>query len=279
MTPEPDPSGPSGSSGAAERSSRVRLIASAGLGFTWAFAPVLMGFWALSEIAAIGDWLLGFDGPVLGPESGSVPVLAVLVYSSLFALSCGFGVLPTYAQAILGGWIFGFWIGVPAALIGFTGGSAIGWGICRIVSRDSVVRWIDRNPQWSAIRHAFVDEGFWKTLGVVTLVRIPPNSPFSLTNLAMSAGGVRIGPYLLGTLLGMTPRTAIACGFAAAAAATGSADLQEFVSEKGIWPLLIGAALLVIVFVILARIGKAALRNVLEDQPPGTPPAGTDVSR
>ena len=65
----------------------------------------------------------------------------------------------------------------------------------------------------------------------------------------------------------------------AAAAATGSADLQEFVSEKGIWPLLIGAALLVIVFVILARIGKAALRNVLEDQPPGTPPAGTNVSR
>ena len=236
------------------------------LGVLWAVTPAILGFWAIAEIALIGDWLLGFDGPMFGSEAHPIPLYGVLVYSALFMVSCGFGVLPTYAQAILGGWIFGFWLGVPAALLGFTGGAAIGWVICRLISRNAVTQWIDRTPRWSAIRHAFVGEGFPKTLGIVTLVRIPPNSPFSLTNLAMSAGGVRIAPYLLGTLIGMAPRTAIACGFAAAAAASGSEDLQGFVKEKGLWPLLIGVVLLVVVFSILARIGKNALDKAIGEQ-------------
>ncbi|MEE2681661.1 MAG: VTT domain-containing protein [Planctomycetota bacterium] len=241
------------------------MIAAVVLGVLWAVTPAALGFWALAELARIGDWLLGFDGPVFQTDTHVIPLYGVAVYSLLFMLTSGFGVLPTYAQAILGGWIFGFWLGVPAALLGFTGGALIGWVICRLISRDAIVQWVDRSPKWAAIRHAFVDEGFAKTFGVVTLVRIPPNSPFSLTNLAMSSGGVRMGPYLLGTLVGMAPRTAIACGFAAAAASSGSADLQEFVGDKGIWPLLIGAALLIGVFMILARIGKKALANVLPD--------------
>ena len=245
---------------------RTRLVASVVLGVLWAITPAILGFWAIAEIARIGDWLLGFDGPMLGSDLAPIPLYGVLIYAVLFMVSCGFGVLPTYAQAILGGWIFGFWLGVPAALLGFTGGAAIGWVVCRLISRDAVVQWIDRTPRWSAIRHAFVDEGFPKTLGIVTLVRIPPNSPFSLTNLAMSAGGVRLAPYLLGTLIGMAPRTAIACGFAAAAAASGSADLQGFVKDKGLWPLLIGVVLLVVVFSILARIGKRALNNVISER-------------
>ena len=245
--------------------SRIRLIASVILGLVWAVTPAVLGFWALAEIGRIGEWLLGFEGPMLGSELQQVPLYGVLVYAFLFMVSSGFGVLPTYAQAILGGWIFGFWFGVPAALLGFTGGAAIGWVICRLISRNAVVHWINRTPKWSAIRHAFVDEGFWKTLGIVILIRIPPNSPFSLTNLAMSAGGVRPGPYLLGTLIGMAPRTAIACGFAAAAASSGSSDIQEFVGDKGLWPLVIGAVLLFVVFAILAQIGKKALKNVLPD--------------
>ena len=45
---------------------------------------------------------------------------------------------------------------------------------------------------------------------VVTLVRIPPNSPFALSNGAMAAARVPIGAYLVGTLVGLAPRTAVA---------------------------------------------------------------------
>ena len=97
----------------------------------------------------------------------------------------------------------------------------------------------------------------------MTLIRIPPNSPFSLTNLAMSAGGARLAPYLAGTFVGMTPRTAIACGFAAAAAADGSKDIQAFMQDKGFLPIIIGVIALVVVFSVLAKIANRALAGVL----------------
>ena len=247
----------------------MRLWASTLLGVLWVTTPPLFGFWILAEIGVIGEWLRSLGGPVIAEFStGDAGVTQIrlgglVVYALLFMFCSGVGILPTYAQAILGGWIFGFWLGTPAALLGFTGGAAVGWIICRLISRDAVVEWIDRKPKWSVIRHAFLEEGFWRTLGIVTLVRLPPNSPFSLTNLAMSAGGARPAPYLLGTLIGMTPRTAIAVGFAAAAAADGSRDIQTFVSEKGFLPIVIGVGAMIVVFVILAKIANSAMARVL----------------
>jgi uncharacterized membrane protein YdjX (TVP38/TMEM64 family) len=245
------------------RGEKFRLLASTLLGVLWVTTPPLFGFWILAEIGSIGDWLRGLGGPIIVVGSNEIALGGLVVYALLFMLCSGVGILPTYAQAILGGWIFGFWLGTPAALIGFTGGAAIGWLICRLISRDAVVNWIDRKPKWSAVRHAFVEEGFWRTLGIVILIRVPPNSPFSLTNLAMSAGGARPVPYLLGTLIGMTPRTAIACLFAAAAAADGSKDIQSFVRDKGFLPIVIGVAMMVVVFVILAKVANRAMVRVL----------------
>lgn len=238
-------------------------MASTALGILWVTTPPLFGFWILAEIGLIGDWLLSMGGPTIG--ASGVPLLGLALYSLLFMACSGVGVLPTYAQAILGGWIFGFWLGTPAALLGFTGGAGIGWVICRLISRDSVVNWIDRKPKWSAVRHAFVEDGFWRTLGIVIMIRIPPNSPFSLTNLAMSAGGAKPLPYLVGTLLGMTPRTAIACAFAAAAAADGSKDIQTFVGEKGFLPIVIGIGLMVLVFFVLTKVANSAIKRVLPE--------------
>ena len=65
-------------------------------------------------------------------------------------------------------------------------------------------------PRWLAVRDALVGRSWWKTVLVVTLVRIPPNSPFALSNGAMAAARVPIGAYLVGTLVGLAPRTAVA---------------------------------------------------------------------
>ena len=247
---------------------RRRLWASTALGILWVTTPPLFGFWILAEIGAIGEWLRNMGGPVLMAAStadggNEIRLIGLVVYAVLFMVCSGLGIFPTYAQAILGGWIFGFWFGVPAALLGFTGGAAIGWLICRLISRDAVVHWIDRKPKWSLVRHAFVEDGFWRTLGIVTLIRVPPNSPFSLTNLAMSAGGARPAPYLLGTFIGMTPRTMIAVFFAAVAAADGSRDIQSFIEEKGFLPIVIGIAVMLVVFMILAKVANRAINRVL----------------
>ena len=234
---------------------RVRLVLSTILGLLWISVPGLLGFWLLAKIGAIGEGLIALPGP----ELNEIPLYALGLYVLFFAVTSGLGILPTYAQAILGGWIFGFSLGTPAALIGFTGGAMIGWVFCRLIASDSVTGWIDERPKWGAVRRAFVTENRWRTFGLVTLIRLPPNSPFAFTNLAMAAGGVRVWPYLVGTIIGMTPRTAIACAFAASASATGSVDIQTFVKDKGWWPLLVGIAALIVIFWILSHIANKAI--------------------
>jgi uncharacterized membrane protein YdjX (TVP38/TMEM64 family) len=236
-----------------------RLVFSTILGLAFVAFPLFFGFMLLANIGSIGEKLQDLPGPVVA----GIPFLALVIYVVFFALTSGLGLLPTYAQSILGGWIFGFALGAPAALIGFTLGALIGWGFCRLVSKDSVMAWTDANPKWRAVRKAFVNESASRTLGLVTLIRFPPNSPFALTNLAMAAGGVRLLPYAVGTFLGMTPRTVIACAFAASAAATGATDIQTFVKDKGIWPLLIGLVVVVVIFTILSRIANKAIQRAL----------------
>lgn len=220
----------------------------------WIIAPAAAGFTLLAYLGPASDWLrsLGSGGPV--------------AFAVIFAITCGFGVLPTYAQAVLGGWVFGIALGLPAALVGFVGGSLIGWCIARLVSQRRVERAIERHEQARVIRAALVGQGFWKTIGIVSLIRIPPNSPFALTNLAMAACGVRLPAYTIGTAIGMTPRTAVIVIVSAAAAASGAEDLQSFIADgPGFWAFLGGIVVLIVVLMIIASIAKRALAKVQQD--------------
>ena len=107
-----------------------------------------------------------------------------------------------------------------------------------------------------------------KTIGIITLVRFPPNSPFALTNLALSTCGTKLGPYALGTLIGMTPRTAVAVGFAAWGADQGAKDLQTFIKDgPGPYVLVGGIILMVIVLMVISHIANKALAKF--DDPTG----------
>jgi len=76
---------------------------------------------------------------------------------------------------------------------------------------------------------------------------------------------VRLGPFLLGTAIGMLPRTAIAVWLAAAAAATGAEDIQAFASERGVWLVAGGVVSMVVVVAVIGSMAKAALRRLAPD--------------
>lgn len=236
----------------------MRRLGPAGvLGILWAALPALGGFYLLARLGPVSQWLA---------EQGNV---GVAIYACLFAVLAGLGLLPTYAQAVAGGWTFGLATGTAAALLGFTGAAVIGFVVARLISSDRAERVIHEHARAQAVRGALIGSGFWRTLLIVTLVRVPPNSPFALTNLVMAASGVRIGVYTLGTLLGMAPRTAVAVGFAAAAAKTGATDIQAFVKEgPGTFILIGGLVVMFIVLAIIARIANAAIARVVEREEP-----------
>ena len=229
-------------------------MASAALGLLWISAPPITGTYLLVKLGAIGD-ILRHD-----------LTLGFWAYVAVFALSAGLGVLPTYAQAILGGWVFGLWAGLGGALLGFTGGAAIGMVFSRFVAGQSIVRWIDAHPRAGLIRKALVGGGAAKTFGIVALVRIPPNSPFAITNLALGTTGVGLLVALAGTFVGMLPRTAVACYFASKASGTGAEDIQELIRDRGLLTVVIGLVLMAVCVTAIGMIAKAALARMTREQ-------------
>ncbi|MEZ6233781.1 MAG: VTT domain-containing protein [Phycisphaerales bacterium] len=167
-----------------------------------AFMPAIAGIALLSTLNPVGDWFKSHE------------LMGVLIYVVAFMILAGLAFLPTYSQAVLGGWAFGFGIGFPAALAGFFGGSIIGYTLAKHLGGDRGEKLINEHPKWRAVRDALVGgregAGFFRTAGIVALLRFPPNSPFALTNLVMAAAKVPRMPFAVGTLVGMAPRTAAA---------------------------------------------------------------------
>ena len=250
-----DQTQPAASDAPERRGSLWKRLGPAGpLGIAWTVMPALAGIFLLSELGAVAEFLQGLPGDGLA------------LYIAVFIIAAGLGMLPTYSQAILGGWVFGVAVGLPAALAGFLGGSLVGYGVARFIAKDRVARVIDSNAKAKAIADALVHRGFLRTAGMVALLRVPPNSPFALTNLAMAAARTPLMPFAIGTLIGMTPRTAIAVAFAAAGAANGR-DIQDL-GSKAPWMLAVGVASLLIVLAVVSIIGNRAINRVLAQRQP-----------
>jgi uncharacterized membrane protein YdjX (TVP38/TMEM64 family) len=225
----------------------THVVISGVLALLWFTLPALISIYLLSNIGGVTEFLNGKG------DAG------ILLAAAIFAVTAGLGLLPTYAQSIVVGWVFPFWIALAVAVVGYMGGAILGFGVSRLATGTSVRALIDRKPQWMVVRKALVEASAWRTVGIVALVRFPPNSPFAFTNLVLAASGVKWGPMLLGSLLGMLPRTAIAVFIASQAAATQSKSLGELVEKQGIWAVIAGLAVLVAAFVVLQQIGKRAL--------------------
>jgi uncharacterized membrane protein YdjX (TVP38/TMEM64 family) len=181
-------------------------------------------------------------------------------------VASGIGLLPTTAQAILGGWVFGPVKGLLAAAAAFGGAAMIGLLITRTVAGKRLERFLDRTREARAIRDALIGRGFLKTTIMIALFRLPPQAPFAFTNLAMVSCGVAAAPFLLGTVLGMIPRTFVLMLFASAAAQTGAQDIQAFVREGPGWPMAAaGLALMAVVMVIIGTVARRTLIRLQVD--------------
>jgi uncharacterized membrane protein YdjX (TVP38/TMEM64 family) len=200
------------------------------------FMPAIAGIFLLANIGDAADWLKSHG------QTG------IAVYVGCFALLSGLALLPTYAQAV------------------FVGGAVIAYEIGARTSGERVERLISRKPKWKAVRDALVgsrDEGdLLKSIGTVSLLRLPPNSPFALMNLLLSAVKVPRLAYLVGTCIGMAPRTA-------AAVAIG-AGIKEALTRESIdramprWMIIAGIAVTVGIALIIGSIANRAIKRVSE---------------
>jgi uncharacterized membrane protein YdjX (TVP38/TMEM64 family) len=173
----------------------------------------------------------------------------------------GISFVPTYACSILAGWAFGFAVGAPVALLTITLASVLAYVIARWIAQDRVLEVIVERPRWRAVYEALLGSAGGRTLLVVTLLRVPPSSPFALANFALAAAKVPLWTYTLGTLVGVAPRTALA-----AFAAAGFEQLNlKGTGER--WMVVAGVVATLVVCMIIGAMANRALARITAEQP------------
>jgi len=218
------------------------------LGVLASTLPLIGSVGLYAYISPIADWLR------------THPV-GVWIYLAGFVVLGGVALLPTYAQSALGGFAFGAAMGIPLALGGFAGAALLGFLIAQCASPERVQRVVDANPRAGAVRRALAGGGFLRQAGMVTLLRLPPTSPFALTNLVLAAAGVRTLPFVVGTVLGMAPRTIVAVIIGAGIKQTLTEESLKSAAPKELW--WAGIAVSIAVLIVIMVIAKRALAGVL----------------
>jgi uncharacterized membrane protein YdjX (TVP38/TMEM64 family) len=175
-------------------------------------------------------------------------------FVAAFSVLGGLALVPTWANSILGGWVYHrFIIGFPIVMAGLGGAAIISYGLARLFGGHRVEDLIHRHRKWEVVRQALIGRGPLRTTWLVILVRLSPLLPFETTSVLLAVTGVRPLPFLIGTLIGIAPRCA-----AIVMAATGAEHL-DLHARGGKWMLLAGAAATVAGAAIIALISKHAL--------------------
>lgn len=228
-----------------------RLGPAAWLGIAWTVLPGIAGITLLANMDFAHQFLVDIQ------EKSGVAYIGIALYIAIFIITAGFGVLPTVSQAILAGFAFGIAWGFPAALVGFAGASIIGYYIASFVARKRIEDEIHNHPKAAIIRDAFIRHGKVRALVILTLLRVPPNSPFALTNYAMSVSGVKLVPFLIATIVGMAPRT-----FAAVWIGSQVSSWDEVHKPK--WLIIGGIVLTIAILIGLGKLANKALESALK---------------
>ena len=153
------------------------------------------GFAALNH-DAVGAQLEGFAaGLATNPHANAEFWLAYVLCEML-----GVPALPLTMSA---GALFG--VAKGTALVSTAGVAAAGGGflVARYALRERVTQLLEGNAKWRAINRALGANSF----KVITLLRLSPLMPFSLSNYAYGITRLELLPYLVGSWLGMLPGT------------------------------------------------------------------------
>ena len=124
----------------------------------------------------------------------AAPLLFIAVNAALLMLL----VFPAWFCAIVGGLLFGRWLGLACALVGTTLGASAVFLIARAG--------LDGLAERAGPRAARVAEGFRNNaLSYLVFLRLVPLIPFTVVNFAAALARLRLGTLMLGTLVGIVP--------------------------------------------------------------------------
>ncbi len=150
-----------------------------------------------------------------------------IVFCLLWIISAAF-FLPGSALGIVGGLIFGPWMGTFWTVIGSTLGAVVAFLAGKYVARDMVKGMMDKNPKLNKIDEGVKAEG-WR---FVMLTRLVPIFPYNVQNYVYGLTSINIVSYALATFVFMLPGC-LAFSFAGGAISSGG-SVTEIIMYLGI---------------------------------------------
>lgn len=178
------------------------------------------------------------------------PVAASLAYLGLYAALVAASVPGGTVMSVAGGALFGTLLGTALAVLGATGGAAVLFALVRHLLGGWAAR--RAGTLLDRIRPALERDGF----NALLAFRLLPVLPFWLVNLAAPLAGMRLGPFVLATALGIAPATAV---FVSIGAGVGGALATG--QEPGLATVLRPAVLLPLVGLALLALAPVAWRR------------------
>lgn len=132
------------------------------------------------------------------------PLTGALIFAAIY-IAATISVTPCTPLSLLGGFAFGFTVGLPLVFVAALLGAALAFWIARTLLHDRVVRMIAGHPRLVAVDEALTEAG-WK---VVVLLRLSPIVPFNLQNYFYGVTEIPFRTYFLASAAGILPGTAV----------------------------------------------------------------------
>jgi len=150
-------------------------------------ALLLVVMWSFLPLR---EWIEGFRLWII--DLGLVGVLAfVLAYVAT-------------ALTLTAGLAYGFW-GFFLVVLSATLAASVAFLLGRYLAHQRVLDMIERDSRMKSLHQAFSDEG-WR---VVVLLRLSPLIPYGMQNYLFSVTNIGFLPYVVATLVGIMPATAL----------------------------------------------------------------------
>ena len=136
------------------------------------------------------------------------PVLAIEIYMAAYAVLVAFSIPGALLMSLTGGYLFGVVPGAAAAVTGASTGATAMFLVARTAFGEALARRFAKSTGlWSRLeagarRHAF---------STLLVLRLMPAVPFALVNLLAGVVRMRLAPYVVATVIGITPSTLIYC--------------------------------------------------------------------
>jgi len=128
---------------------------------------------------------------------------ALLTYVGVYVAAVSFSVPGAAFLTVTSGFLFGVWVGAAASVVGATLGATIIFLVARTAFGEALLA--RAGPRLTELARGFRDDAF----SYLLFLRLVPVFPFFLVNLVPAFAGVRLGPFVAATAIGIIPASVV----------------------------------------------------------------------